>query len=142
MTVNAKTTGRASSVPAGLASGVITAVAVMLAGTLITALMISEGVLRWNNSGYGVMVTLILSSWVGAAVAAGKVKRRRLLICASAGGVYFAVLLVMTGLFFGGKFSGVGETGLLILCGSTLGFFLKYPAKSERNRRKIRRYHG
>ena len=142
MTRNGKVTGRASSVPAGLASGVVAAIAVMLVGTLVTALMIDREILRWAHSGYAVMATLILSSWIGAAVAAGKVKRRRLLICESTGGIYFVVLLVMTGLFFGGRFSGVGETGMLILCGSTLGVLMKYPVKSGRNRRKIRRYHG
>ena len=142
MTFNGKVTGRATSVSAGLITGVIMAIAVMLTGTLITALMINKEILRWEYSGYAVMVTLIISSWTGAAVAAGKVKRRRFLICTSTGGIYFGVLLVMTGLFFGGKFSGVGESGLLILCGSTLGVLMKYPVKPERNRRKIRRYHG
>ena len=52
-------------------------------------------------------------------------------------GVYFIVQLVMTGLFFGGKYSGVGETGLLIFCGSMLGVFIKQPENRRRNRRKV-----
>lgn len=142
MTVNGKPTGRASSVPAGLASGVFTAMLLTLTGTLITALMIDRGIIRWASSGYAVMAVLIISSWIGAAVAAGKVKRRRVMICGLTGGMYFVALIVMTGLFFGGRYSGVGESGLLILCGSTLGVLMKYPVKPERNRRKIRRYHG
>ena len=142
MTVNRKVTGNAVSIPAGLVMGELTSLFVLLAGTLISAMMINKGVLSRDHSGYAVMVILILSAWMGAAMTAGKVKRRRLMVCAAAGGIYFVSLLAMTALFFGGRYSGVGEGGLLILCGSALGFFLKYPVKQERKMRKMKRYHG
>ena len=142
MTINRKVTGTASTMSSGLAKGTISAMAIMLIGTLVASVMIHKEILQWSQSGYAVMLILILSSYVGASVAAQKIKRRRLLTCMVSGGAYYLILLVMTGLFFGGKYSGVGETGLLILCGSTLGFLMKYPEKSERIRRKPRRYHG
>ena len=142
MTVNRKVTGTASTIPSGLAVGVLAAVVTMLTGTLIASLMIDREMLPWKHSGYAVMIILIISSWVGAVVAAEKVKRRRLLVCMAAGGLYFLILLVMTGLFFGGTYSGVGESALLILCGSSLGVLMKYPVNPKRNRRKIKSYHG
>ena len=142
MTINRKVTGTASAVPTGMAMGVMTAMAIMLTGTLTASIMIHKEILQWDQSGYAVMLILILSSWIGTSVAARKIKRRRLLSCAVSGGIYYLILLAMTGLFFGGKYSGVGETGLLILCGSTLGFLMKYKAKPERIRRKRRMRHG
>ena len=142
MTINGKVTGAASTMPSGLAAGLTTAIAIMLTGTLATSMMIHKEILRWEHVGYAVMLILVISSWVGASVAAWKIKRRRFMICVVSGGIYYLILLAMTGLFFGGKYSGVGETGLLILCGSTLGFLMKYREKSGRKRRKPGRYHG
>lgn len=142
MTINRKVTGTASTIPSGLAKGAIYAMVITLLGTMTVSIMIHKEILQWEQSGYAVMLILILSSYVDASVAAQKIKRRRLFACMVSGGTYFLILLAMTGLFFGGKYSGVGETGLVILCGSTLGFLMKYPGKSERISRKPRRYHG
>lgn len=138
MTVNRKPTGTASSIPAGLAWGGVTALGVTLLGALVTAKLIDSGAMEWSQSGYGVMVILILASWLGALTAAGRVKRRRLMICMGTGAVYLLLLLAMTALFFGGRYSGVGETGLLILCGSLLGVFTQMKGKTGKKRKKTR----
>ena len=138
MTVNRKPTGTASGIPAGLASGVVTAAAVTLGGAAVTAKLIDAQVIGWNASGYGVLIILILASWLGAMVAAQRIKRQRLAVCAATGLLYFGVLLLTTALFFGGQYSGVGETALLIFCGSMLGVFTGYGRKSGRKRQKIR----
>lgn len=139
MTVNRKVTGTASSIPSGLVIGALSAVVTTFIGTLLASILIDNEIIKWSNSGYAVMIILIISSWTGAEIAANKIKRKRVLICMTSGICYFITLLVITGLIFGGKYSGVGESGLLILCGSTLGIIAKYPRKSERKRRKIRR---
>lgn len=139
MTVNRKPTGTASGIPAGLASGVITAAAVTLAGAAVTAKLIDAEVLGWNASGYSVLLILILASWLGALSAAGRIKRRRLAVCAATGALYFGMLLLTTALFFGGQYSGVGQTALLVFCGSMLGVFTGYGGKTGRNRPKIPR---
>lgn len=142
MTVNRKVTGTTSSIPSGLAIGVLSAVVTTFMGILLASILIDNEIIKWRQSGYAVMIILIISSWIGAEVAANKIKRRRLMVCVVSAIGYFVALLMITGLFFGGKYSGVGESGLLILCGSTLGIIVKYPGKSERKRRKIRRRHG
>lgn len=140
MTVNAKPTGRASTIPVGLAWGAGTAMAGTLLGAGIGAKLMDKGYISWRSSGYAVLVILILSAWLGASVAAGKIKRQRLAVCLASAMIYFIVLMLVTALFFGGKYSGVGETMLLIFCGSMMGIFGKYPGKTKGNPGKTRRY--
>lgn len=142
MTINRNVTGTAVTMPSGLTLGLITAMIIMLTGTVTASLMIHKEILHWEHTGYAVMLILMASSWIGASVAAQKIKRRRLMVCVASGATYYMTLLAVTGLFFGGKYSGVGETGLLILCGSTLGFLMKSPGKTRIKRRKLRGYHG
>lgn len=136
MTVNRKPTGVASSVPAGLAWGAVASLALTLAGSLMASKLINDEVLSWDHSGYAVLLILLLSAWSGAMVAAGKIKRQRLIMCLASGALYFVLLLGAAALFFGGQYSGVGETGLLIFCGSMLGVLAGYPVKTRRNGRK------
>ena len=138
MRVNRKPTGRAVSVPVGLGWGLLTSVVITLTGCLLAAYLINREILSWNHSGYCVMVILLLSAWAGAAVTAGKIKRRRAVMCLGAGIGYFLMLIAMAALFFGGHYSGVGETGLMIFCGSMLGVLTGIREKRGRNTPKFR----
>ena len=138
MTVNRKPTGTAASIPAGLAWGAMAETAVTLAGTLAATALINREILKWDNSGYAILIILLLSSWIGAMVASGKIKRRRAVVCIASGLIYFLLLLMTAALFFGGRYSGVGETALLIFSGSILGIFSQYTNKNRRKRRKMR----
>lgn len=123
MTVNRKPTGTASSIPVGMAYGAMAATGITLLLSVITAKLIDQELLGWDNAGYAVLVILLIASCLGAAVTAGKVKRQKLLMCLAAGGVYYGILLTATALFFGGQYSSIIETGLLVLCGSLLAAF-------------------
>ena len=68
--------------------------------------------------GYGIMVLLIVSSFAGAMISFGRIKRQRMLVCIVSGVIYFAMLMSMTALFFGGQYSAVGTIALLVLAGS------------------------
>ena len=120
MTTNRKATGTASSVSVGLTYGSLVFAAMVLAGCALAAKLIEKEILAWDQSGYAVLVILLLSSWTGAMVSAAKIKRRRLAVCLGSGVVHLLLLLCATALFFGGKYSGVGETALLIFCGSAI----------------------
>lgn len=137
MTVNRKVTGTSATIPMGLAMGVITSLGTMLAGTIVCSMMIEQELLKWEKSGYAIMVILIISSWLGVATASARVKRRKLMICTTTGITYFLALLVLGALFFGGQYNGVGETALLIICGTILGIMTGTPTKPKRKRRKI-----
>lgn len=138
MTVTQKPTGRASSMPAGLAMGGLCSLGVTLLGSAVLAKLVSGEAMAESSIGYGVMVMLVLAAFLGAMVAFGRIKRRRMLVCLVSGAIYFAVLLSMTALFFGGQFSAVGVTALLILCGSALAALLGLRDNRGGKRRKIK----
>ena len=122
-------TGRASSMAAGLTFGAGTALAITILGSAILAKLVDREWLEEGNVGYGVMGMLLLASYLAAMVSYGKIKRQRLLVCLSTGGIYFGLLLSITALFFGGQYSGVGVTALLIVCGATLAILPGFSQK-------------
>ncbi len=138
MVVNRKPTGRASAMPAGLATGALTAVGVTLAGAAVLAKLIEAGGIAENSSGYGIMMILLAASWLGSVVACRKIKRQLLAVCLMSGAVYFGILMLTTALFFGGRYSGVGETALLIICGSMLAVLWEFRGKRTSKRPKIK----
>lgn len=119
-----KMTGRASSVPSGLVYGAAINMGVTLIIAVILAKLVDAEMMACENIGYGVMVLLLVASYLGAFVSSGKIKRQRLLICFMSGLVYFAILLTITALFFGGQYEGVGVTLLLVFSGSMSAAFL------------------
>ena len=113
-----KGTGRAMTMPGGIAVGTGISLCVTMALSLVVAWLVERGILRQENVGYGVMGVLLLSSAWGSAVAKSKVERKKNVVCLAAGGCYFLSLLAITASIFGGQYSAVGVTGLLILGGS------------------------
>lgn len=135
MTINRKPTGRASSIPAGITMGVISAVIVLIAGSCITATLVNMEKLKTDHIGYAVLIVTLGSAWISAVISSKKIKRMKLMICMTSGICYFAMLIIVTGLMFGGQYSGVGETLLLVLCGSLLAYFSQFPNKNKRIKR-------
>ncbi len=120
MVANQKVSGRASSLPAGLAFGGILSLVLTIILAVITAKLVDVESLPENNVGYAALVILLLASALGSAVAVGKIKRRRLLVCLASGAVYYGELLAMTALFFGGQYTGMGVTALVVAGGAGL----------------------
>lgn len=138
MILSKKPTGRASSMPAGLAMGGLCSLAVTFVGASILAKLIDGNTLPESSIGYGIMVILILASFFGAMLAFHKIKRQRAVVCMASGVILYLVLLGMTALFFGGQYSGVGVTALLILCGSGLAVLLGLREKRGGKVQKIK----
>ena len=131
--------GKATSMPVGFFwGGVVSTVVTVLISAVMAWLVISQKI-KESQIGYGIMVLLTLASFIGAKVSYGKIKRQRLVVSFGSGLVYFGILLCITALFFGGQYSGVGETGLMILCGSGLAFLSKGTSKSAVKRGKKRK---
>lgn len=137
MVANRKVTGRSYSMPAGIALGVLASVAVtLLLCALLTWIFLGEKI-DDHYLGYGVMLTLLCASAIGALIGVGCIKRRRLLVCAACGVGYYVVLLALTALFFGGQYHAVGVTALLVIAGSICVGILG--GKGEGKRKKSRR---
>lgn len=111
------TTGKSFSVPGGLALGNGLSLCITVLMAILLAKLVSLEKMQWENIGYGIMLLLYISSLAGSALAASLIKHQRLVICLSAGLVYWVTLLSLTALFFGGQYSGMGVSALIILSG-------------------------
>ena len=136
MVINRKPTGRASSMPSGLLKGGIYALCGTLVLSAALAKLVDMEMIPQDKIGYGIMVLLLLCAFYGANTACGKIKRQYLLVSAISAAVYFVILLSITALFFGGRYSGVGVTAILVLCGSLLAAFVRAGKGEGRKRRK------
>lgn len=135
-----KATGRALSMPAGVAVGVGVSFALTLLGAAVVAWLLSVQRIESAQIGYGSMVTLLVSSALGAVIASGLVKHRHLVVCLASGVGYYAMLLGVTALFFGGQYQGMGVTLLVVLAGcGSVGLMLAKPKKAiTKGYRKLR----
>lgn len=138
MVLHQKTTGRASSIPAGLAAGITVSFLITLFGVILTAKLIEEEIFKEDYVGYAVMVILITASFAGAIISRNRIKRQYLIVCGLSGILYFLMLLSITALFFGGQYEAVGVTGILIFGGSMLPLLIQNRKKTSDKRRKIR----
>ena len=105
------------SIPGGLAVGMTVGLIVTVLLSSLVAKLLQTGVLAQNQTGYAVMGLLLAASFAGAAVAQGRVKHRRRMICMLSGGIYYLSLLAITALFFGGQYTAMGVTALVVLAG-------------------------
>lgn len=136
MVVNRKVTGKAVSMPLGLAIGLAVCMAITLITAGISANLILSQRIGEGAIGYCAIVALLLSSAVGARLAAVVVKRRWMIVCMAVGGIYFLTLLGITALFFGGQYQGIGVTALMIFGGSGCVGMLGLRAESNGNKRR------
>lgn len=138
MVRNQKVTGKAMSMPTGLALGGVVSLGITILGAVIVGKLVDGEVMAQNVIGYAAMVILLLSSLAGALTACRKIKRQKLVVCLISGGIYYAILLSMTALFFGGQFSGMGVTALMVLAGCGVGILLesRSEGKGTRNRKR------
>ena len=141
MVVNRKVTGKASSVPAGLALGGAVSLGITLILAAVIAKMVSDEKLAEENIGYGVMVLLFTASAAGAAVANRRIKRQKLLVSALSGVLYLGILLSITDLFFGGQYEAVGVSALLVMSGSLVTALLSGSGNRGAKRRKTKIAH-
>lgn len=132
MIYNHKGTGRALSMPAGFAIGLCVSFCSTLILSAILAKLVSAEKLEWETIGYGIMMILLITSVIGAKATCMMIKRRKLISCMLAGLFYWLALLITTALFFGGQYSGMGVTGLIILCGSALVCLLELRGEKGR----------
>lgn len=134
---NQKPTGRALSIPGGIAMGTCLSMTLTIMSCAVLAWMVDNEKLQWEKIGYGIMVVILISSFVGAQFSFQKAKRQRLMVCLLSGIAYLAVLLSLTALFFGGQYQAVGVTSALILAGSGTAGILGIKPANKRTHRKI-----
>ena len=135
-----KATGRAMSMPAGIAVGMAVSLLVTLVGAFVLGWLIDKEMLEMNSIGYGAMVILLAASFLGALTAKTRIKHRYLVVCLVSGVGYYLVLLAITALFFGGQYQGMGVTLALVLAGAGTAGLLSIKKKKSitKGYRKLR----
>ncbi len=135
---NRKSNGKASTVPIGLLYGVIVSILTTLTGTVLIANLIHTERMPWESVGYGILIEIMLASFLGANAAYSKIKHKRLLVSLMSGAVYYCVLLSMTALLFGGQYEAAGVTAGLVLAGCGASGLLGMSAKKAGGSKKTK----
>ena len=141
MVMNRKVTGKASTIPGGLAIAGAVSMGITLILAVLAAKLVDSEVIPESGIGYLSLGILLLSSMTGAATAWGRIKRQRLAVCLGAGAVYYVLLLSLTALFFGGQYQGMGVTGLVIAGGCCCVLLTGKGQGSGRKRRRAGSIH-
>lgn len=117
-----KQTGCAMSMPMGLCIGTTASLGITALSIAMLANLLEKESVSWEAAGYGIMATLILSSFIGAKVSWLKIKHQKVIVSMMSGLLYYGILLSITALFFGGQYEAVGVTFLLVSagCGSAV----------------------
>lgn len=127
---------KASSTGVGLALGLGVSLLITIALLAASAKLIQAELLQEERIGFTIMGTLLLASFGGAIASAWTIQRRKGLMCLCSGGLYWASLLAVTALFFGGQYDAVGVTALLILAGAGAAALLTMKEKKGRKNKK------
>lgn len=135
-----KVKGTAVPMPTGIAVGTITSLMITVVLAALLTWLALHGKISEDSLGYYIMGILALASFLGPVLSAGKIKRRRMLVCGITGAAYYAVLLLCTALMFGGQYKGLGVTALLVFGGSVVAgvLGLKKPGKQRSGYAKYR----
>ena len=113
-----------------------------LLAVAIGASLIAKEVVTQEHIGYCSMIALLLGAMAGTVTAVKKIKHRKLMVSMLSALVYVVILLSVTALLFGGQYSGVGVTVIMVLCGSLIGLILSNGKEGRglpRRRRKFNR---
>lgn len=135
MMTTKKTKGTAISMPAGVALGAFVSLLMMFIFAAALTWFASIGKIDERQIGYISMGSLLLSTIAGTLVSAAKIKRRRMLVCCETGAIFFASLLAITAIFFGGKFRGIWVTAATILIGCLIPGILSGVTRNNSKRR-------
>ncbi len=125
MVTNRKATGKAASMGAGLAMGGLLSALWTAVGAALLAKLMESGSIGVSALGWGAMGILMTASFLGALLAVGKIKRRRILVCGASGLVYYLMLVAVTALFFGGQYSAMAVTAAVVAAGCGAAVLLK-----------------
>ncbi len=130
-----------SSMPAAIGMGLFASLAVTLIGAGVLAWLMATERVGDGSMGIGCGVILAVASAAGALLASSMAGTQRLVVSAITAACYYALLLGMTALLFGGEYKGMGTTALWILGGGILSICPAFlPKKGSRRPMKRTRF--
>lgn len=134
-----RATGTAVPMAIGMISGVgLGLITTILLSGLVAYLVLTEK-LQETSVGYCAAIILASSVGLGCLIATVLIKRMLMQVCIGVGGSYYGMLLVITALFFGGNYRGMGVTALVVF-GTALAVGLLKLHNNERKQRARKKY--
>ena len=112
--------------------GSVTGILFLTVSAAILSTLMLNGSIPEKRMNYFILVQMIVSVFLGTVIGRKGAGEYRKTVCIITGITIFCFLLLATAVLFGGKYTGVGETGLLILCGCVLPFFVKSNSKKTK----------
>lgn len=125
--------------PAAIGIGAAVGVIVTMIGAMILTFLLAGEQVSVDAMDYGIYLILFLGAFVGAIVATACFKQRRLIVVACTAATYLLILMSGNAMFFGGEYSRVGGTLLVVAIAAAGAVFAgKGGAKSTKHRKKFR----
>ena len=134
-----KISGRAPSLGKSITAGVLLGTSWTLACAMVIAKLIDSEVLSMDKVGYASMISVLSAVFIGASLAGKKAGHMVIQAAAISGAAYFGCLILVNALFFGGSYSGLGVTLVLVVAATGLAILAagKRRGSSRRRRYKI-----
>ena len=128
-------TGKASSISGGMAIAAFLSMITTLILSAVIAKLLDVERITWEQAGYWIMGLLYIASFIGGKSASAAIKRQKVLICIMSGVLYWGLMLCITALFFGAKFTAVWETAGMIAAGCGTAALLPEAHKKKHEKR-------
>lgn len=138
MVTKHRPTGMAVSMPRGLLEGTGTSLLLTILLVAVIAKLVDSETLAWEQIGYGIMLTLMITSATGAFITARRIKHRILIVTILFSIIYILSLLMLTALAFGGQYEAVGETMFLVIACSLATGLVEVRRGERKNNQKSR----
>ena len=132
--------GKANSIPGGLAIALSTSLIITFGLSTVLAYCLNAERITWSQAGYWIMGMLFAASYIGGKCAFTTIKRQKSAVCFMTGILYWSVLLCITALFFGGNYEAIWETAGIIGAGSGSAALISMPKSKKTKRRSHRGY--
>ena len=130
--------GSSPSIWKATVGGIATAVVTAFLTAAILATLLDREILEMEKVGYGIMAGHLTAVILGTRNAAGKAGHMGQAAAAVTAGGYYLLLLVVNALFFGGAFTGMGMTLILVLLGTVAAVLMAGKGSGKRGRRRYK----
>lgn len=139
MSVRKKRGNFALSPLAAIVIGAVTALAFSTLICVLLASMISSGKMSFSAAEKMIILTQGIAALLGAWIAAGIAKQKRVQICLITAGAYFLCLLAMTALLFGGQYKGLVLPLFSVLTGAGVAALSGIRTKNGKKLKALKR---
>ena len=133
-----KITGRAPSLGKSVAAGVLLGAAWTVLCAVILAKLIDSGILPMEKVGYGSMAAVLSAVFACASLAGRKAGHMVIQAAAISGAAYFLCLIFVNAFFFGGSYSGLAVTFVLIALATTAAILAAGKGSGRRGRKRYK----